>query len=407
MPELKGKSPFYPGHPIPPELFTGRVAQIKRIKSRGVDQVANGKPVAIFIQGEYGIGKSSIANYTRAIAERESDLHGIYVTLGLAASIQDVATAILEGVARSGGHTPSRAEVLREWLGKYTKDVQLFGITLNTEALKRDAANIATPHGILSLLAETVKRLERTNVKGVLLILDEINGISANPLFAHLIKDVIELNAAARKPVPLLLMMCGVEARRNEMIRHHPPVGRIFDVVPIEPMSEIDMRTFFTRSFGSVHVTVDADAMDNLVYYSGGLPKIMHEIGDAVYYVNQDARIDVDDAMEAIAQAADEVGRKYVEPQIVDALKSRAYHSILEKVSRLSKDEFSRDELAAGLTAEEMPKLDNFLRRLKKLNVIRQADVPGEYLFNVKLYQVYLTLKTYKPSPRGAESKHG
>ena len=46
-----------------------------------------------------------------------------------------------------------------------------------------------------------------------MLILDEINGISANPLFAHLIKDLIETNAAARNPVPLLLMMCGVEAR--------------------------------------------------------------------------------------------------------------------------------------------------------------------------------------------------
>jgi Cdc6-like AAA superfamily ATPase len=86
MAEMKGRSPFYPGHPIPPESFTGRDAQIKRIKSRGVNQVANGKPAAIFIQGEYGIGKSSIANYVRAIAEMESGLHGIYVTLGLASS---------------------------------------------------------------------------------------------------------------------------------------------------------------------------------------------------------------------------------------------------------------------------------------------------------------------------------
>ena len=59
--------------------------------------------------------------------------------------------------------------------------------------------------------------------------------------------------------------------------------------------------------------------MDNLVYYSGGLPKIMHEIGDAAYYINQDSQINLDDAMQAIEQAADEVGRKYVEPQVVDA----------------------------------------------------------------------------------------
>jgi hypothetical protein len=287
------------------------------------------------------------------------------------------------------------------------KEVQLFGVTWNTAAMKKDAANMATPHGILSLMSDAIKKLAGTGVRGVMIILDEINGISSNPLFAHLMKDIIETNAASREPIPLLLMMCGIEARRNDMIRHHPPVGRIFDVVPIEPMSQTDTRVFFTRAFGSVHVSVDAEAMDNLLYYSGGLPKIMHEIGDAAYYINQDDRIDIHDAMRAIEQAADEVGRKYVEPQVVDALKSRAYHSLLEKVSRLGKDEFSRDELAAGLRDEEMRKLDNFLQRMKKLNVIRQGDVPGEYVFNVKLYQVYLTLKTYQPSRREDEPKHG
>ena len=49
----KGKSPFYPGQPVPVELFVGRSAQIERIMTRGVAQVAAGKPVSMFIQGEY------------------------------------------------------------------------------------------------------------------------------------------------------------------------------------------------------------------------------------------------------------------------------------------------------------------------------------------------------------------
>ena len=43
----KGKSPFYPGQPVPVELFVGRTPQIERILTRGVQQVALGKPVAI------------------------------------------------------------------------------------------------------------------------------------------------------------------------------------------------------------------------------------------------------------------------------------------------------------------------------------------------------------------------
>lgn len=66
----KGKSPFYPGQPVPIELFVGRSAQIERVLTRGAGQVAEGKPTAVFIQGEYGIGKSSMAGCLQAMAEK-------------------------------------------------------------------------------------------------------------------------------------------------------------------------------------------------------------------------------------------------------------------------------------------------------------------------------------------------
>ena len=41
----KGKSPFYPGQPVPVELFTGRINEIQRI-TRAIKQVELGKPQA-------------------------------------------------------------------------------------------------------------------------------------------------------------------------------------------------------------------------------------------------------------------------------------------------------------------------------------------------------------------------
>ena len=161
MGEMKGKSPFYPGHPIPPELFTGRAAQIKRIKTKGMDQVAAGKPVAMFVQGEYGIGKSSVANYMRAMGEQES---GCWASgfqrersaLGLRASRRSP-PPFLRG-SPSPVSTSPRAEAIREWFARYLKEVKLFGVTWKTEALKKDAANMDdSPAAILSLLAETMQ----------------------------------------------------------------------------------------------------------------------------------------------------------------------------------------------------------------------------------------------------------
>ena len=39
----KGKSPFYPGQPVPIDFFVGRMAEIKKI-TRAIKQVELGKP---------------------------------------------------------------------------------------------------------------------------------------------------------------------------------------------------------------------------------------------------------------------------------------------------------------------------------------------------------------------------
>jgi hypothetical protein len=49
----KSQRPFYPGQPVPAEFFVGRRAQLEHILKRGVGQVARGKPIAMFVQGEY------------------------------------------------------------------------------------------------------------------------------------------------------------------------------------------------------------------------------------------------------------------------------------------------------------------------------------------------------------------
>ena len=63
----KGKSPFYPGQPVPIEFFIGRIDEIGRV-TRSLSQVETGKPRAIFLTGEYGIGKSSLAGFMRRYA---------------------------------------------------------------------------------------------------------------------------------------------------------------------------------------------------------------------------------------------------------------------------------------------------------------------------------------------------
>lgn len=394
--EAKGRSPFFPDQPVPVELFVGRSAQIDRIMTRAVGQVALGKPVSVFLEGEYGIGKSSVARFTQWMAERNNALLGVYATLERAESLDDVGAAVLEATLRSGAYDPKLGEKIREGMAKYIGEQSLFGLTIHGEALRREAPNIA--RGLLPFLQQTLKRVEPEGAKGVFLVLDEINGIARDPRFAAFLKGVVDSNAAIsleKSNLPLLLMVCGVEERRRELIAAHESVGRIFDVVSINPMTKGEMDEFFRRAFDSVHMSVEPDALAFMAHYAAGFPKIMHLIGNAAYWIDRDGRIDGEDAAHAVVEAADEVGKRYVNQQVLAALHSQDYRSILSKIAGMGLTmSFTKSDVAKQLTETERKKFNNFLQKMKSLKVLRAGDVPGEYAFNMRMVRLYIWLQS-------------
>lgn len=390
----KGKSPFYPGQPVPIELFVGRQKETERI-ARAIRQVELGKPQAIFLTGEYGIGKSSLAGFMRFYAEKENHLLGIHVLLGGATAIEELAIKTVEAVLKTPAYEPTLIDKVRNVLSKYVGKQELFGVQINLEALKADGPNIS--HGYLPFLHQLLERLKEEGIKGIMLIFDEINGITSNSKFAHFIKGLVDENALSANPLPLMLMLCGVEERRREMIQHHQPVERIFDIVEINPMNESEMRDFFNKAFQSQNMSVNEEAMRLLCHYSAGFPKIMHIVGDATFWIDQDGIIDKDDALKGIFDAAEDIGRKFVDQQVLKALKSKDYHSIMEKMSKLPFDlSFQKAALEKGLSDSEKKKSNNFLQRMKKLKVLRSGDVQGEYIFNSRLVRLYILLNAIK-----------
>lgn len=388
----KGKSPFYPGQPVPIELFSGRLKEINRIQ-RSISQVELGKPQAIFLTGEYGIGKSSLAGFMRFYAEKNNDIFGIHVFLGGANSIEQVATKTVEAAISSQTYEPKVSEKVRNVLSKYIGRQELFGISVNFEQLKTDGPGLSK--GFLPFLKNLLVRLNENDIKGLMLIFDEINGITGNSQFSHFIKALIDENALSQTPLPILLLLCGVEERRRDMIRHHRPIERIFDVIEIQQMDEIEMKDFFIRSFKSVDIEVESDAMSQLCRFSSGFPKIMHHIGDAVFWANKDDKISAEDAIAGILDALDVLGRQIFDHQVFKALHSEDYHSILKKLGKSDFDlTFHKADIVKGLSDVEKKKFNNFLQRMKKLKILSPGEKQGEYSFNNRLEKLYIRLNS-------------
>jgi hypothetical protein len=384
-------SPFSPGRPVSPEMFVGRQEQIARLM-RSAGQVAMGKQENIFVTGEFGIGKSSLVGYVRLAAEQKYKLAGFHVLLGgvgtLEGFVQQVVDRILQEAQRA-----NILDKLRGFFSKYIESVELFGVKVNVDAIRADAPQIA--HQFLPFLRGIWYQLRSNEFRGLALFLDDLNGIARVPAFAALIKSLVDEIALSGEPLPLYLVLSGVPQRRMEIIENVESVQRIFDIVEVSPLQRAEVEDFFQRVFASAHVRVEPEALLLMVDFSGGLPKLMHEIGDAVFWKDRDNRIDVNDAQLGIMQAADTVGRKYFDP-IRTVLQSDDYHAILDKLARLGGMEvdFTKSQLEEKLSESERKKLNNFLRRMKGLHALSPGDVRGEYKFPNRLVRFYLSLES-------------
>ncbi len=301
----------------------------------------------------------------------------------------------VESLLKPKEYEPAGIDNIRNALSRYVESVEFFGITINLKNLKEDSPRIA--RGYLPFLHSLLERLKGEKYKGIFLILDEINGIASNPDFAFFIKTLVDENALNDKPLPLLLMLCGVEERRTEMINAHQPIDRIFDIVEIGRLMNFEMKDFFTKAFTSVNTSVEEDAMRFICTLSSGFPKLMHLIGDAVYWKDTDNKISLTDATQGSIDAAVEFGQKFVDKQVLNALQSEDYRSILKKLSaKLMFDisiSFQKASIVEVLTENEKAKFNNFLQRMKKLRVLNSGEIKGEYIFNNRLIPLYIWLK--------------
>jgi len=55
---------------------------------------------------------------------------------------------------------------------------------------------------------------------------------------------------------------------------------------------------------------------------------------------------------------------------------------------------FRKSAVVKGLTDSQKGKSNNFIQKMKKLNVIRSGDVKGEYVFNLRMARLYIWLQS-------------
>ena len=371
-------SPFRPGQPAPIEFFVGRLAEIERVRGM-VRASVRGRVGIGFVSGERGIGKSSLARLVRYLVEQNDDAVGCHVFLG---GVQDLGQMLRRTFERLLNESTDKPwhQKLRDFFGDRVRRVGLFGLTLELNLQERDLATIK--HGFVASVRRLLESLAE-HKKSLFLILDDINGLAGSDEFANWLKSTVDEIATSDTETRLCMLVVGLEARRQELVRLQPSLARVLDPIDIAPWSDDEVLDFYRGAFREGNAEISDASVRMLSRYTGGLPVLAHELGDAVWRTARGPKINPGEVVDGIVAAAEVIGRKLLEPGIFRAITSERYRSILRKTTDdFDRMRFSRAELIERLTEQERSVLDNFLRRMKKLGAIEvDPEVKGGYRF--------------------------
>jgi len=403
---MKEISPFSPGRPVPVEYFVGRRDEINKL-IKGIKQTSVGQNINAFITGERGIGKSSLALFVKYLLENDNSLLPkdikfltAYCFLGPAKTLPEVCKLMVEKLI-SSIRDESLWGKIKSSLNKYIDSIglDLFGIGVKV-GFKKDLEDL--PSDFYSIV-KYIWNMVREKYKGIMLVLDDINGTTKIEGFSMFLKSFVDGIAVDYKErLPLFFLLVGIPERMDDLAREQPSTARIFDVIDLRLMSKEESREFVNRALESVKTGIAEEALNFIVQYSGGFPALLHEIGDAVYWTDKDNYISMDDAIDGIMVAAENVGRKYFHRRLYKEMQSKTHRRILYKMARSQKEILTRKDILAMLNDKEKKVIDTFLNKSINRGILRKLE-RGEYEFPSKLFELYVLLESIKEKnkPRG------
>lgn len=138
-----------------------------------------------------------------------------------------------------------------------------------------------------------------------------------------------------------------------------------------------------------------------MVHFSLGFPTMMQEIGDAIYWINEESFISQKTALLGIIRAGSEIGVKYLKPAQDNSIRSEKYLNIFSKLGsdflNNTREEYSfkKQDFISSLSKNEQKVFDDFLTKARQLRILEfnGAEKSGDYKFTNNLYPIYFAIK--------------
>jgi len=319
--DLLKETPFQPGHPVNPENFKGRMDIITNINRYMVNAV-NGDAQHFFITGKRAMGKTSLAGYVKNLAQKKFKMIGVHILNDGVHDIESLIKQIIETLLNEI-ESETWSEKIFNKLKKNIKNAGAYGFSIELRPNSEDFIDSVKdnfPKFITDLTNDFKDKA------GIFLIIDDINGLTETPEFANWYKSFADTMATTYlRKCNIAIMLAGYPDKLQTLYNHNPSFNRIFKHYELGPLSDEEVSSFFKDTFRKVNTEIDNKALESMVVFSAGIPTMMQEIGDAVFWEDNDNFIDENDATNGIIEAGIQIGKKFVKPEVDASIYSERY----------------------------------------------------------------------------------
>ena len=394
-------NPFRPGSVIHPGMFSGRVHEIDMIK-KCLFQTKHGNPQNFLIQGERGIGKSSLVLYTKQyLSTQKNDNYNflvIKVDLAPKYSFLDIVEKLI-----------AETEIECKRLGLSEPLVSALNLLKKVQSSYISIKESRTPpYMLISNIAELFKKIsEKKELDGVCILIDEADKPSAESDLGSFFKLFTErlVTIDCNK---ICLGISGLPETLDKLRLSHESSLRIFHILNLKPLLPKDRETVIDLGLseankkGETKVSIADSSKKLITQLSEGYPYFLQQFCYSAFEADQDNTIDNADVEKGIYSpdtgALKQLGEKLFNNLFYDRIDSTEYRKVLQYMAAKQQEQDKQWVPRADIIKHSGIKLstvNNALQALKDRQIIfDNPNKKGEYKLPSRSFAIWINIFT-------------
>ncbi len=402
-------NPFQPNGPVAPGMFSGRFNEILALE-KGLFQTKNGNPLNFLVTGERGIGKSSLLNYLRPLAEgsiKSPDFdHFNFITVNITISEKMGLVTLIKLIERNIKRQVGKVDKIRSFLDETWSFVQR--IKIMDSGVER-AESVDDPDLLIDDLAyslsQTCARItspekgeERKD--GITFFIDESDNSPPELRIGYFFKVLSEM-LQQNECNNINFIVAGLPDITEKLYASHESSLRVFSELKIRELKPEDRYYVIEKGIdkgnqiNSEETTISKSAKSHISTLSEGYPHFIQQFSYSAFEFNSDGEISEDDVLSgAFGQggALDAIGSRYYASRYNEQIKSDEYREVLSIMAENMNDWTTKNYIKRKFSGSDQT-LNNALQALTSRRIIlRNQSKRGEYRLQQKGFALWIKL---------------